>query len=306
MKKFFRKAPVLFVNLLVAAAAFAAILSGVVPGWSFFRIVPADLQSGAGSSTPFSQSETSFAEPSEEPPGTASAAQAGLGEPESSSVRPESVPPQTSGSSADSAVPSADSSAAVSFDYFSDALFIGDSVTEGQKLYGDLDSASYFCRVGLTIYQLFEDPKSDRETGLTLEETLKKRRYGKIFILLGLNELGTGKTEYFVEHYSAAVTEILRLQPDTKIFVEAILPVSKEKSDGDDVFSNSHIRERNAGLRELAKQNGWCYFDLLPAVGDGEGSLRAEYTGDGVHIKAKYWDSICDYIRTGAPALAGN
>lgn len=40
--------------------------------------------------------------------------------------------------------------------YFDDALFIGDSRTEGLALYGSLTNADYFSSVGLTIFKVTE------------------------------------------------------------------------------------------------------------------------------------------------------
>lgn len=40
--------------------------------------------------------------------------------------------------------------------YFDDALFIGDSRTEGLALYGSLTNADFFSNVGLSIYQVTE------------------------------------------------------------------------------------------------------------------------------------------------------
>lgn len=309
MKQFLRKAPVLTANLLIAAAVAAAIVSGKIPGWTIPRISQASPQpssSEQGSETSASASSETVLQ------GTGSDASSGTtsGPENASSAGPEAASSSAESLAASSSASSPETSSRSPASppdsaYFDDALFVGDSVTEGQKLYGDLDNAHYFCRVGLTIYQLFEEPKSDEDSGLTLRETLRKRNYGKIFLLLGLNEMGTGTTDYFVRHYSSAVAEIQRLRPDAKIFVEAILPVTKEKSDGDAVFSNPRIRERNAGLKALAAEKKVYFLDLSPAVSDDEGNLRAEFSGDGVHIKARYWDSVCDAVRAGAAQLDG-
>ena len=44
--------------------------------------------------------------------------------------------------------------------YFSDALFIGDSRTEGLQLYSgisDVDGVSFFCYKGITVFDVMQD-----------------------------------------------------------------------------------------------------------------------------------------------------
>jgi lysophospholipase L1-like esterase len=188
---------------------------------------------------------------------------------------------------------------AVNQDYFSDALFVGDSLTEGLKEYGHLDSASYFYRVGLSIYQIFESPKKDAQSGLTFEEMLKKREYGKIYFLLGINEIGTGTDDYFVRHYSSALQKVRALQPNAIIYIQSILPVTAEKSSGG-VFSNKRIHERNLKLKQLADGEHIFFLNVSSAYADKDGCLPKQYSGDGVHIKAKYYPIWTNYLMTHA------
>ncbi len=192
----------------------------------------------------------------------------------------------------------------VTADYFSDALFIGDSHTSDLRKYGDLNKASYFSHVGLNIYQLFERPKTDEISGLTLEQTLRKNQYHKIYIMLGINELGTGNTAYFTKHYSSALAKIRELEPNAIIYVQSILYVTAEKSAGDDVFNNKNIRERNSGLKALADNKTVFYLDINSAVDDGHGNLCAKYTGDGVHLKAKYYSLWRDRLLSNAIVIS--
>jgi lysophospholipase L1-like esterase len=188
---------------------------------------------------------------------------------------------------------------AVNSDYFSDALFVGDSLTEGLREYGHLDSASYFCRVGLSIYQLFEYPKKDVQSGLTLEDMLKKHKYGKIYFLLGINEIGTGTDDYFVRHYSSVLEKVRDLQPNATLYIQSILPVTAEKSSGG-VFSIERIHKRNLKLEKLADGDHIFFLNVSSAFADKDGFLPKQYSGDGVHIKAKYYPIWTNYLMTHA------
>ena len=181
-------------------------------------------------------------------------------------------------------------------DYFGDALFVGDSLTEDLKKYGGLDNASYFYHVGLSVYQLFEHPKPNALTDRTFEQTLRAGRYKKIYIMLGINEMGTGDTAYFARHYSAALSKIRALQPNAVLYIESILPVTAEKSEKDSVFNNPRIRERDAGLRKLANGKNIFYLDVASALENGSGDLPADYSGDDVHLKARYYPLWTNFL----------
>ena len=73
-------------------------------------------------------------------------------------------------------------------EYYKDTLFIGDSRTAGLYIYGRIEGASYFARTSMNVGNCFNGSKSETGTGsLSLEAYLKKNRFGKIYILLGIN-----------------------------------------------------------------------------------------------------------------------
>ena len=71
-----------------------------------------------------------------------------------------------------------------------DALFIGDSRTVGLMEYAGIDGADYFCAVGMSVYNIHEKPVSVPNVGkVTLTELLNSKKYGKIYIMIGINEV---------------------------------------------------------------------------------------------------------------------
>lgn len=63
--------------------------------------------------------------------------------------------------------------------------------------------------------------------------------------MVGINELGTGTREKFLETYSAAVDHIKELQPNAIIFIQGILYVTEERSAEDEYINNLNIQLRN-------------------------------------------------------------
>lgn len=181
--------------------------------------------------------------------------------------------------------------------YFDDALFIGDSRTVGLSQYSNWKNPVYYADVGLTVYHVFdkEIANVNGET-MNIDQALQRQKFGKIYVMLGINELGRGTTETFAKKYSQVIERIRELQPDAIIFIEGIMGVSKKKSDSDPIFNNKNIQERNAAIESLADNNSVFYIDVNQAIMDDSGGIPSEYTFDNVHLKAAYYSIWTNYL----------
>lgn len=166
--------------------------------------------------------------------------------------------------------------------YFDDALFIGDSRTVGLRDYTDMsEHADFYCETSLTIYKVMEE---DFKGQGTIKEALETKDYGKIYIMVGINELGRGTTEDFMNKYTEVIDTIHELEPDAKIVIQSIMRVSGEKSAKDAIFNNNNINARNNAIATLADNQRVFYIEVNEAVCDEEGNLVAEYTFDQIHL----------------------
>lgn len=177
--------------------------------------------------------------------------------------------------------------------YFNDAVFLGDSRTLGISDYAGLEGADFFCDNGMTIYKLLED------TGVTWQRTgekvdmkkiLQEKHYGKIYIMLGMNELGYGDTPMYLRQYLKVIRQLKEWQPEAIIYVMANLHVSREKNNMESEFNNININDKNVAAARLADGRNVFYLDCNPLFTDEEGYLQAELTFDGVHLYAKHYD----------------
>lgn len=185
----------------------------------------------------------------------------------------------------------------VTQDYFDDVLFIGDSRTVGLSEYSYLTNATYYSDVGLSVYTVFD--KKIAKMGhkmVTLEEALEKKKYKKIYIMLGVNELGTGTAKTFAKKYEEMLNRIQELEPDAYIVVQAIMKVGKKLSDSDPIYNNPNIVERNEELAKLADQKKIFYLDVNEVLSDEEGYLPDEHTFDSIHLLGMYYDIWADYL----------
>ncbi len=180
--------------------------------------------------------------------------------------------------------------------YFKDALFIGDSRTVGLSEYGGLNDADYFSSVGMNVYKINSEKVSVKGVGrLTLSELLSTKKYGKIYIMLGINELGYNK-DTTAEKFSELIDSINKLQPNVIIYIQSNIHVGKALSDRDKVFKNEYIDILNDKLAALANNKTVFYLNINTAFDDEDGNLDKQYTNDNVHLLGKYYVLWSDFL----------
>lgn len=184
-------------------------------------------------------------------------------------------------------------------DYFDDAVFIGDSRTRSLQLYAGLENTTFLADTGLTIYTVLDKTlmPSTSNSKTTVTDYLTQHQFRKIYLMLGINELGTGTAESFCRSYSEVLDQLRELQPDAIIYLQAILHISESKDKEHTYINNAAIIERNEALKSLADNEHIFWLDSNPAVCDENGYLLDSYTFDGVHLQAKYVYLLTDYLK---------
>lgn len=186
-------------------------------------------------------------------------------------------------------------------DYFADAVFIGDSRTVGMYEYGGLEeTATFYASTGLTVYKLFSAEivtVSGQKKKISVEEALQQNSFAKIYLMVGINEMGTGTVETFTEKYNEVVQHLQELQPDAVIYIQGIMKVTTERSGQGDYINNEGIEARNAELKKLADNQRIFYLDVNPLICDETGGMAPSYTFDGVHLKAKYVELWKEFLK---------
>ena len=184
-------------------------------------------------------------------------------------------------------------------DYFEDAVFIGDSRTVGLQDYGGLDKTDFFATVGMNVYDLWTDKFCEvNGEKVTLEEALTAKQYGKIYFQIGINEMGRGTLDGFMEKYAQSVEKIRELQPEAFIFLQGIMKVTAKKSNSDSIFNNQGIQARNERIAELADGITVFYIDVNEVVCDETGGLRADLTFDNLHLYGSKYGIWVDFLKT--------
>lgn len=186
--------------------------------------------------------------------------------------------------------------------WFDDALFIGESRTAGLQSMARLGNADYFCASSLTVYGVLDIQCSDNNFGeQTLRSLLSSRTYGKIYIHLGINELG-GDLDSMIRQYQRLIDVIREKQPQACIILQAVLAVSRDYS-RNPVFSAESIRDLNARIEALAVDDQFRFIDVNPFFGDEEGYLRPELTYDGCHLYGSGYEQWKQWLLENAALL---
>lgn len=190
-------------------------------------------------------------------------------------------------------------SEAVDNSYFADAVFVGDSRTEGLKMYSGLDSSQFFSSVGMDVDKVFTDQVvSLNGQLLTVAQALEQASYSKVYIMLGMNELGWVYESVFADNYARIIDTIRESHPDATIYVQSILPVSQWKDGSNDIYTNANVVRLQKALVAMCEEKGVNYVNVAEGIQDEQGYLPSESTQDGVHLTPEYCQRWMDYLKT--------
>lgn len=189
-------------------------------------------------------------------------------------------------------------------DYFSDAAFFGNSLVDGLDRFGGLGQGSFYAATSASVVNVDVTRGSELENGEqgTLLEAMTEKSHGKIYILLGINEIGF-EPDYFAQLYGALIDRIRECEPAADIYIMSLSPVTEKCSQDSDVFNMERIGAYNSRLYALAGEKECYYVDLCQALAGEDGYLPEESsTADGIHLISGEYPRWAQYLRTHTPA----
>jgi lysophospholipase L1-like esterase len=159
-----------------------------------------------------------------------------------------------------------------------DILFIGDSITAGAEWCEWLPGLSTANR-GI--------PRDRTVHVLDRLDSLGRGRV--VCVLIGTNDLGYGiRIENIAANVGSLIGELRRRMPESTIVVQSVMPRHRKFA--------TRIAELNALYQEIARDLGATYVDLWPALSDGRGGLRAEFTSDKLHLNGLGYSAWVDAL----------
>ena len=192
----------------------------------------------------------------------------------------------------------------VDMSYFADALFIGDSRTQGLQLYSGIQGATFFCYKGITIFDVMKDqPKKLIDIGgvsysIVDALTHESGTFKKVYISLGINELGYYDDQGFHDKFAALIDHIRATQPDAIIYLQNQVPVNPTlcAQNWPSYVNNDKVAVYNAIFNQLAVEKQVVLVDVATALSTPDGILAQENTVDGVHFTKSWYQEWLSYL----------
>lgn len=176
-----------------------------------------------------------------------------------------------------------------------DIIFLGNSITDGGEW-----------------AELF-DNKNIKNRGISADRTYNvlerldpiiKGAPKKVFLLIGINDLGAGfSPDVVLENTAKIIDRFQKESPRTKLYIQSILPINNtfEKYAKRHGTKTAEIKEVNNSLIQYCKYNNVTYIDINTPLSDSEGRLNAKYTNDGLHLMGEgylIWrETIKEYVK---------
>lgn len=181
--------------------------------------------------------------------------------------------------------------------YFSDAVFIGDSRMEGFRNTSGITQGTFLTSVGMSIDALPETRITTPDGNITVYQALSGRQYGKIYMMLGTNDLGYFPWEMFLDDVETILGQFHKLQPKAVIYICSVIYVDESKTTTDYV-NNENVITVNKYLLEACEDLDYCrYINLNEMFNNGYNALLPEASQDGVHLYEKYTKMMLQFLK---------
>lgn len=160
-------------------------------------------------------------------------------------------------------------------------VLLGDSITEGFDVAKYLPGRRVLNR-GIGADVIGNDLPAEDNRGVLkrLDESVFNCAATDVFLMIGINDLGSGHTPDVMEQgYRDILQRIKTEAPRVRVHVQSVLPTR-------DNFAkhNANVVDFNNRLKKMAEEFGYDYIDVHALMVDEKGELKAEFTGDGLHL----------------------
>jgi len=177
---------------------------------------------------------------------------------------------------------------------FNQIVFLGNSITEGGK-----DWNEKFGVVGISNRGISGDSTDGVIARLNEIIHFSPRA---IFLLIGINDIYNDlipSTDYVANNILKIIKLINHKIPETKIFLQTILPVEKK-------IYKEKIIEVNGKIKTFVSQSKFEIIDLYSIFVNKEGIMKKELSYDGVHLNDKGYSVWVNHIKPTVLSLANH
>lgn len=185
-------------------------------------------------------------------------------------------------------------------DYFADAAFLGDSRVDGFRLYSGLTQGDFIVKPGMSVFKVHADLLVYKGEEMTALEALGRKAYGKVYVSLGINELGMYDDQGYYDCYAKLIDDIRAQQPQAIVYIQLLVPVNAQKCAQKKAayyVTNEQIAVYNSLLYQLAQDKQVLLVDPAEALVDETGQPPYDTVTDGVHFTKGRYGAWLDYLK---------
>lgn len=174
-------------------------------------------------------------------------------------------------------------------------IFVGDSMIEGGKW------EEYFPEASIANRGII----GDNTEGMSnrMDEVIHAKP-SILFLSGGVNDISQDvKTKDIVNNFRSMIRRVKDQSPQTVIYLQSAFPINNSFARYKRLIGKeSKILELNKALKKMADQEKIVFINNYPIYLDEDGkTLKAEYTNDGLHLKADAYllwaNNIRQYIK---------
>ena len=188
--------------------------------------------------------------------------------------------------------------------YFADAVFVGDSLTEGITTY----KRDQFPKSTVFLWERGINPLSfltgtwqiNGNAPSSPLDDLFNTNPKKIYFMLGINAITSGQEDdVILKYYEQILDQIKEKFPNAVIYVQSILPIGKEKTlENPESYSKDRIINLNKSLSVMANEKNLNYLNIYEKIADVNGYMQETLVTDGFHMTKEGYERWVDYLIT--------
>lgn len=201
---------------------------------------------------------------------------------------------------------------AVCESWFSDAVFVGDSITIGWKNYNNtmlqsnpdfFGQTRFLCEGSYGAGHALE-PVSESSlhpiyggSQQLVEDSIAQIGANKVFICFGLNDIVLHGVDGTAANFETLISRIREKRPEADVYIISAMYMFKGSEQK--TLNNENLRKLNAALRELCDQLGIEFIDIASHLISSDGCLKPEYCSDSyVHQTAAAYEIWAKVLRS--------
>lgn len=170
---------------------------------------------------------------------------------------------------------------------FANSMILGDSIAQGLYEFGILDASFVAATKGADVTNLATGSSDDLQKAVSVKPQ-------HLFLTYGMNDLKATNADVavFKEKYREFIKQTKEVLPDTKVYVNSILPTSQAIANERPEYT--YVPEFNEQLKALCEEEGITFIDQTESV------KEEYYESDGIHFSPDFYPVWLDSMAKAA------